>query len=201
MTTDHSIENTRIPEYDVDPLFIERWSPRSFTDKEIPKQVLHSVLEAAKWAPSASNWQPWRFIIAQTKADREKFHSFIFDSNRAWCEQAPVLILFISKKTMPDGRPNPFHQMDTGAAWASIAFQAKMLGLATHGMGGFDREKAREVLEVPDEYEINHIAAIGYQGAAEALPEQFREREKPSSRNPLSEIVFEGEFGREVEGI
>ncbi|WP_217586590.1 nitroreductase family protein [Lentibacillus saliphilus] len=201
MTTHQSITDIRSREYDVDDLFLERWSPRSFLDKEVPEEVLYTVLEAAKWAPSASNIQPWRFIVAQTEADREKFHSFIYELNRNWCEKAPVLILFVSKKTMADGNPNPFHQIDAGAAWASIALQAKMLGLVTHGMGGLDREKAREVLSVPDDFEIHHVAAIGYQGAVNALPEPYQEREKPSLRKPLSETVFEGEFGKEVKGI
>lgn len=200
-TTLTKVENSRKREYQVDPLFTERWSPRSFLDKEVPSKVLYSILEAAKWAPSAANWQPWRFLIARSEEDRQKFYSFINDRNREWCEKAPALILFISKKTNPDGKPNPFHRFDTGAAWASLALQARMLGIATHGMGGFDREKARTVLSIPEEYDIDLVAALGYQGDPDDLPDSFKEREKPSLRRTLSESVFEGQFGKTIQDI
>jgi nitroreductase len=188
------VKDYRKPEYEVSPMFTERWSPRAFLDKAVPTDVLYSVLEAAKWAPSAANWQPWRFIIARSETDREKFHSFINDRNREWCEKAPVIILILSKVTNPDGKANRFHSFDTGAAWANLAMQASMLGLVTHGMGGFDQDKARQLLNIPEDYDIHAVVALGYQGNTEDLPESFQDREKPSERRPLAETVFEGTF-------
>ena len=196
MTTisNQEVKDFRVPEHTVDSIFIERWSPRAFLDKEVPTELLYSVLEAAKWAPSASNKQPWRFIIARTENDRKRFHTFINEKNREWCEKAPVLILIISKKTNPDGKFNMYHSFDTSAAWASLALQANMYVLITHGMGGFDRVKAHETLSIPEEYDIHAVIALGYHGNPGELSEEFQEREKPSNRRPLSETVFEGHF-------
>jgi nitroreductase len=186
----------RHPTYEVEPLILNRWSPRSYKETEVPEEVLFSVFEAARWAPSANNEQPWRFIIARTKADREAFHSFIFPGNLAWCQKAPVLAVILSKKTTAKGEQSRAHAFDAGAAWAFLALQAESKGLATHAMGGFDRDKAREMLRVPNEFELHAVVSIGYRDRAEALPEAYREREKPSDRCPLAESLFEGEFGR-----
>ncbi|HET7658577.1 MAG TPA: nitroreductase family protein [Bacillales bacterium] len=184
----------RQTEYPIDPIFINRWSPRSFLDKPIGEETLFSLFEAAKWAPSAANWQPWRFIIARSKEDRAKFNSFIFEGNTAWCEKAPVLAVIISKKLNPEGKPNRAHAFDAGAAWGFLSIEAAKKGLITHGMGGFDQVKAREVLHIPEEFDIHAVIAIGYQGEKEELPEAYQEREKPSGRRKLEETVFEGEF-------
>ncbi|SDJ99569.1 nitroreductase family protein [Sediminibacillus albus] len=189
------IEKLRKAQYDIDPLFINRWSPRSFkADKEVPEDVLLSIFEAARWAPSALNIQPWKFILARTKKDREKFNSFIMEGNRIWCEKAPVLALIISKKTNDKIGDNATHAFDTGAAWGYLSLQASQKGLITHPMGGFDREKAREVLNIPEDYAIHAVVAIGYQGEKEALPEKLQEREQPSDRRPLQESIHEGTF-------
>jgi len=195
------ISQHRKPTYDIDSVFTERWSGRAFLEKEVPSEVLYSLFEAARWAPSAANWQPWRFIMARTSHDRQAFHSFINEKNRKWCEKAPVMMLVLSKKTNPDGQPNSFHSFDAGAAWANFALQAASIGLMTHPMGGFDKNKAREVLNIPDEYDIHAVVAIGYQGDPEDLPEEFIGREKPSDRQPLSAMVFEGQFDRSIKDI
>jgi nitroreductase len=147
------VEQARQATYPVDPVFLNRWSPRSFQEKEVPDEVLFALFEAARWAPSSYNEQPWRFILARTQEDREKFHSFILPGNRAWCEKAPALALVISKKHYANGNPNRAHAFDTGAAWGYLALEAANRGLITHAMGGFDAEKAREVLQIPEEYD------------------------------------------------
>ncbi|WP_053218396.1 nitroreductase family protein [Virgibacillus senegalensis] len=188
------IEKYRKAGYDIDPLFINRWSPRSFLDKAVPDEILFSVFEAARWAPSALNIQPWRFVVARTKDDLEKFHSFILPGNLTWCEKAPVLTLIISEKTDDKMGENAAHAFDTGAAWGYLSLQASLKGLVTHPMGGFDKEKARKVLNIPDKYALHAVVAIGYQGQKSALPVNLQEREQPSPRRPLDETIHEGSF-------
>lgn len=189
-----NISDYRKTKYEIDPAFINRWSPRSYSRQPIDEKTLMSIFEAARWAPSAANWQPWRFIIARTEQDREKFHSFIFDGNRAWCEKAPVLAVIVSNRENPEGNPNPAHTFDSGTAWGYLSIEAAKKGLITHGMGGFDKEKAREVLNVPENYEIHAVIAIGYQGVKEDLPEAYQNREKPSGRRELEDTILEGTF-------
>ncbi|MFC0300027.1 nitroreductase family protein [Virgibacillus soli] len=185
----------RNPAYEIDPIYIERWSPRAFSDKEIPKDILYSLFEAARWAPSAANIQPWRFIIARNKSDRDKFLSFINEGNVVWCKHAPVLVGIVSKREEESfGGLNPSHAFDTGTAWGYLSLEATRKGLITHAMGGFNRDEAREILEIPEQYVMQAVVAIGYQGDATMLPEPMQEREKPSSRKEVTEFVFEGKF-------
>ncbi|MFD2208383.1 nitroreductase family protein [Virgibacillus halophilus] len=189
------LQEIRKTAYQIDPIYTKRWSPRSFLDKEVPNDVLHSLFEAARWAPSAANVQPWRFVFARKDEDREKFISFINESNVVWCKKAPVLVAIISKTDEERfGGANPTHSFDTGAAWGFLALEATRKGLITHGMGGFDREKAKEALGIPENYFVNAIVAVGYQGEKELLEESYHEREKPSDRKPIESFVFEGAF-------
>ncbi|PMC33931.1 nitroreductase family protein [Bacillus sp. UMB0899] len=188
-----NVSDIRKPNFEVSPQFINRWSPRSFLEREIPEDVLFSLFEAARWAPSASNIQPWRFIIARTKEDLEKFHSFILPGNLVWCQKAPVLAVIASQKTTERGF-NSWHAFDSGTAWGHLSLEANAKGLITHAMGGFDKEKAREVLNVPEDIDLHAVIAIGYQGEKDALPENLQEREQPSGRRPLEELLFEGVF-------
>ena len=181
----------RQADYPVHPLFLNRWSPRSFSTKKVKDEILYTVLEAARWTPSANNAQPWRFIVARTKEKLDIFQQFIFERNRLWSDKAPVLILLASQKIKEDDSFNRFHAFDTGAAWASLAFQAHLLGLSTRAIGGFDTEKARNVLNIQDDFELHAVIALGYQGGIEALDdEKFRELEKPNQRHPLSESIL-----------
>ena len=191
------VEKFRQPTYDIDPVFLNRWSPRSFLEKEVPQDILLSIFEAARWAPSAFNLQPWRFILARTKEDREKFYPFIGEFNRTWCEKAPVLALIISKVSTDNGT-NRSHSFDTGSAWGYLALEAVKKGLITHPMTGFDFDKAREALNVPEDYAIDALIAIGYQGEKSDLPDNLQEREQPSPRRPLEESIFEGSFGQQI---
>lgn len=188
-----ALDKFRMASYDIDPIYLKRWSPRSFLNKDVPEDVLYSVFEAARWAPSAANMQPWRFIVARSKADREKFLTFINEGNVAWCDKAPVLVAVVSKMNSERGE-NVTHAFDTGAAWGFLALEAARKGLVTHAMGGFNREQAKEVLHIPENYAIHAIVALGYQGEKEVLQEKFQEREKPSDRNEVGEFLFEGTF-------
>lgn len=191
MTT--KVKNNRIAQYEIDEIFLKRWSPRSFSKKAVPEEKLMSLFEAAHWAPSAFNFQPWRFIVAKTDEEREKFYSFISENNLKWCKYAPVLTLIVSKK-INNGTFIKSHSFDTGAAWGFLALQAVKIGLITHPMTGFDFEKAREVLGIPDDYNIEALVAIGYQDDKEKLPEELQAREQPNSRLPVENFIYNGSF-------
>lgn len=182
----------RTPDYPVNPLFVERWSSRSFADQPVPQDVLYTVLEAARWAPSSNNLQPWLFYIAQTEEERELFKEFILPGNRIWSDKAPVLILLATDTRRDEnGGVNGAHAFDAGAAWGSIALQAHLLGLATRAMGGYDRNKAREILDIPEYIELQAVIALGYRAGLDTLDERFREREIPNERRSLSDSILE----------
>jgi nitroreductase len=185
------VKENRNPEGELSPLFLNRWSPRSFTDQKITESDLHQILEAARWAPSSNNLQPWRFYLATTKAQLEVFNQFILPFNRVWTDHVPQLLLLASVKLTPKGNPNEAHAFDAGAAWAQIALQATLLGLAAHAIGGFDHTKARELLNVSDDLDLHAVIVVGHQGGKEALNEALQEREKPNQRNPLAASIVE----------
>lgn len=187
----------RTASHDIDPIYLKRWSPRSFINKEVPNDVLLSVFEAARWAPSAANIQPWHFVVAKTEEERDTFHSFIYEGNVEWCKKAPVLIAITSKMDSDRFGNNITHAFDTGAAWGFLSLEAARKGLITHAMGGFDRDKAREVLQVPDNFAIQAIIALGYMGEKELLEEKLQEREKPSNRKKVEEFISAGTFSNE----
>lgn len=193
----HDLDTTtmRKAEHQIDPIHLKRWSSRAFSSKPVEDTKLHSIFEAARWAPSAANWQPAHFVYAQKQEDLAKFHSFINENNVEWCQAAPVLVAVISKLTRnEEGDANPFHAFDTGTAWGYLSLEAARQGLLTHGMGGFDRGKAKEVLDIPEEYEVQAVIAVGYHDPDAPLSERNKAREIPSNRRPLSEFLFEGSF-------
>lgn len=194
----NEVETNRQPDHEINPQFLTRWSPRSFTNQEVPEDVLLSLFEAARWAPSGSNLQPWRFIVARTEEQRAKFHTFIAPANREWCEKAPVLALLLSYTKTPKGDDAPSHAFDAGAAWGFLALEANNQGLITHAMGGFNHQQARETLQIPADYQTHAVIAIGHRGPIEALSERFQERETPSPRRPVSEFLYEGTFGQSL---
>jgi len=190
------ISRYRKPEFEIDEIFLNRWSPRAMSGEEMSEAELMSLFEAAKWAPSSFNNQPWRFLY--TRRDSENwglFFNLLAEFNQAWAKNASALIVMISRKTFDhNGKPSRTHSFDTGAAWQNLALQGALKGLVIHGMQGFDYDKAREVLNVSDDYEVEAMAAVGMPGKVEELPEKLREREFPSTRKRLSEIVFEGKL-------
>ena len=191
-----SIREYRKPEYDVNPVFLNRWSPRAMSGEGISEEELLSLFEAARWAPSANNNQPWRFVYARRDTPHwQPFLDLLVDLNRAWAFRAAALVVVVSKTTFDhSGKFSRTHSYDAGAAWENLALQGSLKGLVVHGMQGFDYERARELLRVPDGYQVEAMAAIGRPGTLESLPEKYREREFPSDRKKLSEIVMEGFF-------
>ena len=156
-------------------------------------EVLMQLFEAARWAPSSSNGQPWRFVYARAGTDVfARFHDLLAEGNKSWCARAGALVVVISKKVFDNGRPSPTHSYDTGAAWMSLALEGSALGLVVHGMAGFDYERARVELRVPQEYAVEAMFAVGYPGRIDALTDVERLREVPSGRRPVGESVFEG---------
>ncbi|WP_047981102.1 nitroreductase family protein [Ornithinibacillus contaminans] len=192
------LQDYRTADYEIDPIYLKRWSPRSFLEKDVPEQVLYSLFEAARWAPSAANVQPWRFVVARTVVDRERFLTFINDGNKAWCRKAPVLVAVISKAVEERfGGKNPSHAFDTGTAWGFLALEAARKGLVTHAMGGFNRQEAKKLLQIPEGFDVQAIVAIGYQGDKAELNETLQEREIPSNRHRVEDFTFEGLFPNE----
>ena len=188
-------EAKHAPEVDgVLPLFHSRWSPRSFSDRDVDPADLAKVFEAARWAASSYNEQPWRFFVGTRNSEPyNKILDALMPFNQAWAGNAPVLILGTAKtKFSHNDAPNRVALYDLGAAASYLTLQAAALGLATHQMGGFNAETARKSFEIPEDYLIGAVIALGYQGEPAVLPNpQFVEHEvAPRQRKSLSEIVF-----------
>ncbi|MDE1821774.1 MAG: nitroreductase family protein [Euryarchaeota archaeon] len=183
----------RVVDSAVDPLFVDRWSPRSFLPGPVPRELLATLFEAARWAPSSNNEQPWLYVYATDAWDRARFLEALAPGNRAWAEHAPALVFLFARRTTTDGRPYRTYAFDAGASWMSLALQARLLGLDTHPMGGFDPEKAYAATGVdPARYEAMIAIALGYRGPADALPVPLAGRERPSGRVPQATIAQEG---------
>jgi len=180
----------------VDRLFIDRWSPRAMTGEEIRPADLDILFEAARWAPSSHNNQPWRILFARRNTVHwDAFFSLLADSNKVWAQHASVLLLFVSKSTFDhSGGPSVTHSFDAGAAWENLALQGFLLGYVVHGMEGFDYERARTSLGIPPDFSVEMMAAVGRPADAAILPEGLRERETPTPRRPIEETVREGRF-------
>lgn len=190
----------RQTEYPIDPQFTARWSPRAFTGEAMPQATLMSLFEAARWAPSASNSQPWRFIYGHRgSAGFDAIFGSLVPFNQDWAQRASALVAVVSQaeRLSHDGkemRPQAWHSFDTGCAWGYLALQAQLAGWHAHGMGGFDRAALSAALGVPPGYQVEAVVAIGKLGDPALLPEALREREIPSQRLPLATLVAEGRF-------
>lgn len=180
------------------PLIVERWSPRAFDESEIPQEDLDVMFEAAGFAPSAFNYQPWKFLYARRgDANWDRFVSLLIPFNASWAKDAGALVFIVSDTLLQQGddaKPLHSHSFDAGAAWAQLALQATALGYHTHGMAGIDYDRAREELAIPDRYRLEAAVAIGRRDTPERLPEGLREREVPSGRKPIGEIAVSGNF-------
>jgi nitroreductase len=189
------IRDYRKPEHEIDEIFLNRWSPRAMSGEEISNTDLYSLFEAAKWAPSSNNNQPWRFVYARRNTPSwATFFNLLAEGNQVWAKNAAALVVVISKITFDSNKPSRTHSYDTGAAWGSLALQGSINGLVVHGMQGFDYDKAKEVLHIPDAYQVEAMIAIGKKGRKEDLPVHLQEWEAPSKRKNLSEIAMEGSF-------
>ena len=179
----------------IDPIFVDRWSARAMSGEVIALPELMLLFEAARWAPSSGNYQPWRMLYAQRDTPHwPLFLGLLNEGNRRWAQHGGALVLFISKKTFDDGRASVTHAFDTGAAWENFALQASKRALVVHGMQGFDYGRARIELAIPAEFEVNAMVVIGKPGATGQLPEDLQARERPNDRRPLDQSVREGRF-------
>jgi nitroreductase len=190
----------RQPDHPINSLFVDRWSPRAFTGEPIAEPMLLSLLEAARWAPSAYNAQPWRFIYARREtASWQPIFDALVEFNQGWAQRAAALVVIVSARQtvfpgQTDAAPNAWHSFDAGAAWASIAFQATLAGWSAHGMAGFDADRLRKAAGIPDTYALETVLAIGKQGDKALLAEGLRAREMPNGRLPLTQLAAEGRF-------
>lgn len=192
--------NGRKADHDIEPLFLQRWSPRAFTGEEISEADLFRLFEAARWAPSTYNSQPWRFCYARRGTPAfAAFLGLLIEANQSWAKNAAALVFIVSKKNfIPPGQSAPIdsysHSFDAGAAWACLAFQALQMGWSTHGMGGFDHNRAPAELNLPPDHRVEMALAIGKKGDKGILPEALQKRELPSGRDPIAQVIFEGGF-------
>ena len=192
--------SSRHPDHEIESFFLERWSPRAFDGSTLPHADLFRMFEAARWSPSSYNSQPWRFLYSiREDANWERFLGLLGDFNRSWADRAGALVVVVSNSMMtPPGRtdeiPSHSHSFDAGSAWAALAFQALHLGYHTHGMVGFDIDRAFAELGVPPGFRVEMMLAIGRKGDPSVLPEAVRARETPNDRRPVSAFAFEGRF-------
>jgi nitroreductase len=183
--------------YKINPLILNRWSPRSMIgDEELDEDTIMSLFEAARWAPSSYNNQPWRFIYAKRNTENwNKLFNLLAEPNKAWTKNAALLVVVVSRKNFEyNEKYSITHQYDAGAAWENIALEASSKGLVAHGMQGFDYEKARVDLQIPDNFDVMAMIAIGKKGPKENLPSELQNKELPTDRKSLNEIVMEGIF-------
>ena len=193
MTTE--IQNNRQTEIQIDPMFTDRWSPRSFLSDPIPEETILGLFEAARWTPSCYNEQPWFFLYTtKNSEDYPKFLSLLVDTNQQWAKSAPVLLFVLTANNFTkSGKPNNWAQFDAGSAWMSLAFQARKAGLYAHGMAGFHNDEAYKVLNVnKNKYTILAAVAVGKRGKPDDLPDNFRNMEQPNNRKSLKDCFKKG---------
>jgi nitroreductase len=178
--------------YDIMPEIKNRWSSRAFSGKKVDNEEIMAVLEAASFAPSCFNEQPWRFILADTEDKKHKICSLLYDGNKRWACSAPVLLLLLSYKYFDsNSKDNYWHMFDTGTAWGYLSLEAWRRGLVVHAMGGFSRKRTREELKIDDDYDIVTVIALGYPGNMSSLPEDLQKKEHPGVRKPVESLIIE----------
>ncbi len=184
----------RHADHPIDAQFLDRWSQRAMTGGEIPREELLSLFEAARWAPSAHNMQPWRALFARRDTPEwPTFFGLLHEGNQVWAHHAAALVVFVSNTINErTGQPSITHSYDAGAAWGYFALQGHLKGYAVHGMAGFDYERARRELAIPDTYRIEAMAAVGRRAPKESLPPALQARESPSERRPVQAWTCEG---------
>lgn len=189
-------QTNRKADHKILDLILNRWSPRAMSGESISDEELNALFEAARWAPSSYNNQPWRFIYAKRDTPAwDSLYNLMVQFNKDWAKNAAVLIVIISRNTFAyNNKPSRTHSFDTGSAWQNLTLQAASQGLVVRGMEGFDYAKAKEVLHIPDGYTVEAMCAVGRPGEKEDLPKEMQENEKPSDRKPITEFAFEGVF-------
>ncbi len=188
----------RKADYPILDVILNRWSPRAMSGEPISHSELLSLFEAARWAPSSFNHQPWRFIYAlRDTPEWTTFFNLLVPSNQLWTKNAAVLILALSHKYFEyNDNYSRTHSLDTGAATENLAIQGHAMGLVVHGMEGFDYDKARIDLSIPEDYDVEALYAIGRPGPLSVLPPELQKREFPSDRLKIEDLIFKGSFGR-----
>lgn len=195
----------RIADYPIDRLFLDRWSPRAFDCSPMSDVDLHTILEAARWAPSSFNAQPWHFVYAHREQSRwDELLGLLIPFNRVWACRAAALIFILShrangKRSPGDPASSFSESFDAGAAWAYLGLQAHLMGFHTHAMAGFDVKRAPVVLNVPPSFRVEVAVAVGSLGKREELPDPLRSQERPSGRKPLAALISEGAY-RDFDG-
>lgn len=190
--------NHRVPQANIDSLFLKRWSPRAFDkDFKISDEEVKNLMGAARWSPSSYNDQPWRFVFA--KRDDKEFESFIdllMDMNQTWAKNASAIgFIFAKRVSDKTGEENLVAEFDCGAAWMAMTLQARKDGLYTHGMGGIHRDKTYAALNIPkDDFKVICAFAIGKKASKDILPEDLKKKEKLSDRKEIDEILYHGKF-------
>jgi nitroreductase len=186
----------RKADFPIEPLLLDRWSPRAMSGEEISREELMRLFEAARWAPSSFNAQQWGALYARRGTEHwQTFLELLAEGNKTWAKNAAALVVFISRKKFDyNDEPSVTHSYDCGAAWENFALQGFQEGLVVHGMEGFDYERARTELRIPGEFRVEAMAAVGRPGPKELLPEKLQARESPNDRRKLSESIFEGPF-------
>lgn len=190
------IKQYRTANYPIHPVLLNRWSPRSMTGESLSDEEISALFEAARWAPSSYNEQPWRFLYATSNSPEwPLFFNLMFDFNKSWTKNAALIGVITSHRVFEkNGKESRTHHFDTGAAWMSLAVEGSSRGLVVHGMEGFDYEQARNVLEIPNDYQVLAMFAVGKRAPVNALPSELQEREKPSTRKSLEQIMKKGKF-------
>ena len=186
----------RQADYPIDNLFLDRWSPRAMSGEPVSQEELMSLFEAGRWAPSSYNNQPWRMLYARRDTEHwPLFFNLMVEFNQSWTKNAGALIVFISRTHFEfNGERSVTHSFDTGAAWENIALQGWLKGLVVHGMQGFDYERARKDLNIPEGFQVEAMAAVGRPANPETLAEDLKAKESPSDRRKLDQTVCEGPF-------
>ena len=178
--------------YDIMPEIMRRWSTRAFSTSAIDEGEVLALLEAARFAPSCYNDQPWRFIVARAPAEIAAMQSLLAEQNLLWAKHAPVLMLMLAKRSFTEtGRDNYWHMFDSGTAWGYLSLEAERRGLITHAMGGFDRKRAVVLYNLPSDIAPIAVIAIGKPGDPALLPPELRERERPGLRKPLQTLLID----------
>lgn len=186
----------RISDYPVNPLILRRHSPRAMSGEPIKAEAFMQLLEAARWAPSSYNNQPWRFVYGYCGTPAwEKLFALLVPANQVWAQKSSVLLLVVSYNLFSfNKKPSRTHSFDTGAACENLALQGEELGFVIHGMEGFDYDAARRVFNIPETYTVEAMFAVGKPGDPQQLPEKLQKGEEPNGRKPVAEFAFEGEF-------
>lgn len=193
------MEKSAETQYPIHDLLRRRWSPRAYDERPVEADKLKSLFEAARWAPSCFNGQPWRFILAtkETPAEYNRLFDCLVEGNKKWVHRVPALVLSVAKLHFEDGSLNRHAWHDTGMAVENLVIQATALGLVVHQMAGFDVERARAQLKISVGFEPVAMIAIGYPGDPAILPNSTRQKEQgPRTRTPIAEFVFAGEWSK-----